>query len=313
MKHRASAASPPPATVLTGAALPLLVFQAYHHAADVESVLSPTCHLPWWLLAGIGHTESGNAEGGRLLADGTTRGRILGPRLDGHLPENAIIRDTDHGVLDGDTVFDRAVGPMQFIPSTWRRWQADGNHDGRLDPNNIFDSTLAAAGYLCAADQDLRVTASIDTAVFSYNHSEAYLATVLAWGHAYRDGAATISDSGLPVVTDVTRVRPPLTSRPPATTPTPTPTPTPTHTITAPQRAAPSKAPIAGTTTASPVPTTAPCTAVTVIPSVLSTNPAPSPSDSPSGGPSTAPAPASNAITTSPTGSFAPPSPACSP
>ena len=217
---RSTLRHPQPQVVnLTGLALPVLAFEAYHHAASLEAQAAPSCHLPWWILAGIGHTESGNAEGGRLFADGTTRGRILGPRLDGHLPGNAIIRDTDHGVLDGDTEYDRAVGPMQFIPSTWRSWQADGNHDGRRDPNNIFDSTLAAAGYLCAEDRDLATPSSINAAVLSYNNSQDYLTAVLAWGHAYRDGATAVSDISQPVITDVTAVRPPLASRPPQAAP----------------------------------------------------------------------------------------------
>lgn len=202
--------------------IPLMVLRAYHLAADRLAVEQPSCRLPWWLLAGIGHTESGHAEAGRLTADGTTRGRILGPRLNGGIAGDAIITDTDHGSYDGDTVYDRAVGPMQFIPSTWVRWGADGNADGKRDPSNIFDATLAAGRYLCAGNRDLATNAGLKAAVLSYNHSVPYLATVLAWGAAYRDGASALPDSPLPVVGDVTVVRPPVSSRPPkpATGPT---------------------------------------------------------------------------------------------
>jgi hypothetical protein len=198
--------------------IPLMVLRAYHLAADQLAAEQPSCKLPWWLLAGIGHTESGHAESGRLTADGTTRGRILGPRLNGGIPGDAIITDTDHGSLDGDIVYDRAVGPMQFIPSTWAHWRADGNADGKADPSNIFDATLAAAHYLCAGGRDLSTEAGLEAAVLSYNHSAPYLATVLAWGEAYRDGASAVPDSPLPVVSDVTKVRPPKSSRPPART-----------------------------------------------------------------------------------------------
>jgi membrane-bound lytic murein transglycosylase B len=194
--------------------IPMLVLQAYHRAADRLAAGQTACHLPWWLLAGIGHTESGHAEGGRLTADGTTRGRIVGPRLDGHLADNAVISDTDKGRLDGDPVYDRAVGPMQFIPSTWARWGLDGNADGKADPSNIFDATLAAGEYLCADSRNLTTPAGLRAAVLSYNQSEPYLATVLAWGRAYQHKAVAIAASKLPVVGDVTRVRPPRTGRP---------------------------------------------------------------------------------------------------
>ncbi|MBV9821140.1 MAG: lytic murein transglycosylase [Actinobacteria bacterium] len=192
-----------------------MVLQAYHSAANRLGQDEASCKLPWWLLAGIGHTESGHAESGRLTADGTTRGRILGPRLDGGIAGDAVITDTDHGALDGDKVYDRAVGPMQFIPSTWRTWGVDGNGDGKADPNNIFDATLAAGRYLCADGRDLSTDAGRKAAVLSYNYSPAYLATVLAWGTAYRDGASSVPDSPLPVVSDVTKVRPPRSARPP--------------------------------------------------------------------------------------------------
>ena len=195
--------------------IPTMVLRAYQLAAAELAQEQPACHLPWWILAGIGHTESGHAESGRLLPDGTTRGRILGPVLDGHLAGNAVIRDTDHGRYDGDPVYDRAVGPMQFIPSTWAVWGADGNRDGRRDPNNVFDATLAAGRYLCADGRNLATLPGLEAAVLAYNHSQAYLATVLAWGLAYRNGASAVADLNTPVISDVTEVRPPLSARPP--------------------------------------------------------------------------------------------------
>jgi membrane-bound lytic murein transglycosylase B len=167
---------PPGASGALG--IPLMVLRAYHQAADTLAVEQPSCKLPWWLLAGIGHTESGHAESGRLTADGTTRGRILGPRLNGGIPGDAIITDTDHGSLDGDTVYDRAVGPMQFIPSTWAHWGADGNADGKADPSNIFDATLAAGDYLCAGGRDLATPQGWKAAISSYNAVDPYVQDV---------------------------------------------------------------------------------------------------------------------------------------
>jgi membrane-bound lytic murein transglycosylase B len=216
---KAAALGPPGPSGALG--IPLMVLRAYHESADQLAVEQPSCKLPWWLLAGIGHTESGHAESGRLTADGTTRGRILGPRLNGGIPGDAVITDTDKGRYDGDKVYDRAVGPMQFIPSTWVRWGTDGNADGKVDPSNIFDATLAAGRYLCAGGRNLATPAGLKAAVLSYNHSAPYLATVLAWGMAYRSGASALPDSPLPVVSDVTKVRPPKSSRPPKPTTNP--------------------------------------------------------------------------------------------
>jgi murein DD-endopeptidase MepM/ murein hydrolase activator NlpD len=68
-----------------------------------------------------------------------------------------------------------AVGWMQFLPSTWKRWGVDANHDGRRDPYNPVDAVFSAARYLKAAraDQDVR------QAIFAYNHAGWYVDSVL--------------------------------------------------------------------------------------------------------------------------------------
>jgi hypothetical protein len=168
------------------------VLRAYRAAETAVARTDPGCRLPWELLAAIGKVESGHAGGGAVTADGTTRGRITGPALDGH--GFALIRDSDGGSLDGDTVYDRAVGPMQFLPSTWHHWGADGNRDGVRDPSNVFDAALAAGHYLCAGSRDLSRAGDLDAAVLGYNHSEAYLRTVRQWFAFYRTGAHTVPD-----------------------------------------------------------------------------------------------------------------------
>ncbi|MDH6675963.1 membrane-bound lytic murein transglycosylase B [Rhodococcus sp. LBL1] len=168
--------------------IPEIVLNAYRSAELTMASAQPGCGLPWNLLAGIGKIESNHAGGGQTDAAGTTVTPILGPTLNGHLAGNEIITDTDHGLIDGDPVHDRAVGPMQFIPSTWVRYASDGNGDGIADPNNVFDASLAAARYLCSGGLDLRDPAQEARAVLRYNNSTTYLSNVLAWSTAYRTG-----------------------------------------------------------------------------------------------------------------------------
>ncbi len=99
----------------------------------------------------------------------------------------ALILDTDDGVLDGDTTYDRAVGPMQFIPSTWRLYDADGNADEETDPQNIYDAALASARYLCAATTTMTTTEGEQRAYFAYNHDLDYSADVTAQARRYRN------------------------------------------------------------------------------------------------------------------------------
>ncbi|MFH8622267.1 lytic transglycosylase domain-containing protein [Streptomyces vietnamensis] len=208
--------------VITGpaeAGIPASVYSAYKRAELSIRSTDPDCNLPWQVLAGIGKVESGQARGGRVDANGTASPRILGPALDGN--GFALITDTDDGAYDGDTKLDRAVGPMQFIPSTWATWGQDANSDGKKDPNNIYDAAQAAGLYLCANDRNLALKADLDSAILSYNHSTEYLNTVLSWVTYYQRGTHQIPDGTgvLPVdrSDDVGRG-----NRPHPTTPLPT-------------------------------------------------------------------------------------------
>ncbi|MFF8605799.1 lytic transglycosylase domain-containing protein [Streptomyces sp. NPDC015346] len=175
-------------------ALPATVLAAYRRAEAALARSAPGCALRWQLLAAVGQVESGQARGGRVDAEGTTYAPIIGPQLNGR--GFALIRDTDGGAYDGDPAYDHAVGPMQFIPSTWARWGADGNGDGRADPHNVHDAALAAARYLCAGGRDLSVPGDLDRAILSYNRSRAYLRVVLAWYGYYRGGHQVVPDAG---------------------------------------------------------------------------------------------------------------------
>ncbi|MFJ9810235.1 lytic transglycosylase domain-containing protein [Streptomyces sp. NPDC101158] len=186
-----------PATlpIITGpaqAGIPATVLAAYQRAEQSIRSTDPACNLPWQLLAGIGKVESGQARGGAVDANGTTTSPILGPVLNGVGFAN--ISDTDKGAYDGDAVHDRAIGPMQFIPSTWATWGQDANGDGKKDPNNIYDAAQAAGLYLCANDRNLAVKADLDRAILSYNRSTEYLNTVLSWFEYYKRGSHQVPD-----------------------------------------------------------------------------------------------------------------------
>lgn len=173
--------------------IPSTVLSAYRKATETLRNSQPRCRLAMPLLAAIGKVESGHARGGDVDAAGTTRTPILGPPLNG-APGIAAIGDTDGGAHDGDTTWDRAVGPMQFIPSTWRVWASDGNRDGIGDPNNVYDATLAAGRYLCAAGRNLATSDGLRRAVLAYNHSEHYLQVVLSWMRVYTGSAVAVPD-----------------------------------------------------------------------------------------------------------------------
>ena len=180
--------------------LPSAAMRAYKNAAAGIDAADPGCHLGWTLLAGIGRVESdhGRFADSVLGNDGVPRPAIVGVPLNGKGPV-AAIHDTDNGVFDGDKVWDRAVGPMQFIPSTWNGGAGrDGDGDGRKSPNDIDDASLAAAAYLCNGGGDLSDDTAVKSAVFRYNPSDYYVALVTAFARGYRTGVFVIPSPDLP-------------------------------------------------------------------------------------------------------------------
>lgn len=169
-------------TGISGVAL-----QAYGAATLRIGKEQPACRLGWTTLAGIGGIESGHGtnDGAYLLPDGRTSQLIVGPALNGTEGTAAIRSSEESAKWHGDDEWDHAVGPMQFIPSTWEKWQSDGNDDGTKDPSNIFDAAYAAGRYLCASGSDLTTGPGWSRAIFSYNHSEAYVRSVLAFANSY--------------------------------------------------------------------------------------------------------------------------------
>jgi hypothetical protein len=248
--------------------IPGVVLDAYLKAQQVLATQQPGCRLPWWLLAGIGKIESGQAENGEVDAAGNTLRPILGPELNGQHGYAALPAILG-GKWTGDSVWQRAVGPMQFLPSTWLEWGGGGN------PNNVYDADVAAGKYLCNGGRDLSVPAQQAAAVFSYNHSDSYVQIVLIWANAYRNGVTPLPEIAVPPQgpvppgttvptttptvppTGTSSTPPPTTSKPPTSTTVPPTTPGTTPPTTDPTTPPPTTEPPCPTPTSDP-PTSAP-------------------------------------------------------
>ena len=171
----------PPRTVEVSVGLRAM--QAYWSAAVITAESTPRCRLGWWVLAAVGQVESHH--GGELTPDGVTTVAIRGPVLDGS-GGTRLVPDSEHGLLDGDPLFDRAVGPMQFLPGTWRTNGVDADGDGRADPSDLDDAAAAAARYLCRGGGDLEDPVALAAALRRYNASDVYVAVVAELAGAYR-------------------------------------------------------------------------------------------------------------------------------
>ena len=244
------------------------------------------CNVTVFHLAAIGQVESGSIGGRDVTKDKLVSPAIYGPLLDGG--PFAVIRDTDGGAIDGDGSFDRAVGPLQFIPGTWEWAGADGDGDGRRDPQNVYDAALGTAIYLCRGGRDLSDSGDLRAAILSYNGSTEYLESVLGWVYYFTEHGLKSLDEVAFLVASGGRgsdlAEPPTPPKPPEpsvekTDPTtgPTTRPTPTKTSSATPKPSPTKPRPSGTTTpTSPAPTTpAPTTPAPTNPEP--TNPEPTP------------------------------------
>ena len=120
--------------------------------------------LPWELLAAVGKVECDH----------------------GRLPHPAC-------TVEGAENEAGAGGPMQFLASTWVRYGADADGDGRASRWSPADAIFAAASYLRASG----APGDVRAALFAYNHSTAYVEQVLVWVGRYRASAqAALADPG---------------------------------------------------------------------------------------------------------------------
>jgi len=176
------------AAIAAATGIPVRAMSAYALAHVSIAEEQPECGLAWTTIAAIGAIESKHGSHGDTVLDenGHAQPPIIGRALDGD--GVAKIEDTDAGVLDGDDTWDRAVGPMQFIPSTWAKWGSDANGDDVADPNQIDDAALATARYLCASGP-MTSADGWRAAVFSYNHDNDYVDKVAKVANEYAASA----------------------------------------------------------------------------------------------------------------------------
>lgn len=172
--------------------IPVVALRAYGRASILAAADLPRCHVGWTTLAAIGSVESahGAVGGGRLLKDGRTSRPVVGPALDGQGGVAALRPDAAGVRLHGDVTWDHAVGPMQFLTSSWQRFGADADADGVADPTDIDDAAWGAARHLCTGGIDLRDGRAWAGAVFRYNASDAYVRRVLDIADGYARAAA---------------------------------------------------------------------------------------------------------------------------
>jgi len=187
-------------SVVAGASsngIPAPALAAYQRGAQIINAADKSCNIPWELIAAIGRVESdhGRYGGNTLTEDGVSKPGIFGIPLNGKNGTQAI-NDTDGGQLDHDTVFDRAVGPMQFIPSTWQVVKVDADGDDQRNPQDMDDAALATAVYLCSGQDNLSNRSGQEAAVMRYNHSQDYVNLVLRIMEAYSSGDYTAVPSG---------------------------------------------------------------------------------------------------------------------
>jgi hypothetical protein len=167
--------------------IPPVVFSAYLAAETNAPSVDPGCVVDWPIIAGIWKVESNHATGRTITPAGVVTPPIYGPTLDGTIPGTAQIADTDGGLLDGDATWDRAVGPAQFLPGSWRAFGQDGNNDGVADPHNVFDGALGTVAHLCLPSLgDYTNPADLTAALRRYNNSAYYVQKVTSWIDYYR-------------------------------------------------------------------------------------------------------------------------------
>lgn len=176
----------------SAADIPPRMLTAYKKAVQHVGTHVPTCQgMRWPILAGIAKVESNHAIGRNIADNGDIRPKIYGVLLNGSGQggNTTALPDTDNGKWDGTATGERAIGPFQFLPSTWESIGKDGNGDKIHDPHNADDAALGAAVYLCSNGRDLTKRPQLKAAILQYNHSNEYVANALGWIDQYTAAA----------------------------------------------------------------------------------------------------------------------------
>ncbi|MEV2234994.1 NlpC/P60 family protein [Streptomyces phaeochromogenes] len=172
----------------SAADIPPRMLAAYKKAVQQVGKHVPKCQgMRWPILAGIAKVESNHAVGRNIADNGDIRPKIYGVLLNGSGVggNTSVIPDTDGGKWDSRSQGERAVGPFQFLPSTWEGvWKHSGGAKA-ADPHNADYAALGATIYLCGNDRDLTKRAQLKAAIWQYNQSGEYVANVLGWIDQY--------------------------------------------------------------------------------------------------------------------------------
>jgi hypothetical protein len=150
----------PLAEPAAGLRVPAKAMSAYRKAEQTMATAAPGCGISWNLLAGIGRIETATAGGAATAVH---------------------------------SVYARPTAPTKFASATWSRFAADGDGDGKSDPKNPFDATLATAKHLCSGGQNFRNQSQALKALLRYNDSMAFAANVLGWAAAYATGTSPLN------------------------------------------------------------------------------------------------------------------------
>ncbi len=155
-----TAAVPSPvAGPVAGLRIPAAALSAYREAEKTMAAAAPGCGLSWNLLAGIGRIESPAGA------------------------EATAVR----------SVYARTTASKKLPSASWLRFAADGDGDGKSDPQNPFDATLATARDLCSSGLNFRNQAQALAALLAYNDSMPFAQNVLGWAAAYATGTAPLN------------------------------------------------------------------------------------------------------------------------